>query len=788
MSSRNKLKDSSPDLFGEVEAPPPSPVVAPVPLTFEHLAEVAVERPMRHTFTYIADAFTPSLKRGTRVVVPFGKGTAPGIVVELKNANEFKHAGFDPSKLRGIVSVLDGGRPVVTEALLKLAKWMAHHYICPLGMVLKSMLPIGVKAGTKARKTRFVTTHLNQNELMIHASSLVKKKKQAAVFRELASRLGALPLEAIELLKAADAPLSALKALEKTKLLRTFERSNFEIEAGDASQTRTTNLELNEEQHFAFKRIEAALAAGEASGFLLQGVTGSGKTEVYLRALQTALEMGRQAIVLVPEIALTPQTAERFQSRLGRERVAVLASDEAPGERAEIWRAIREGKIDVVVGARSALYAPLPRLGIIVVDEEHDSSYKSPAAPRYHARDAAIALARVTRSTIILGSATPCFESYTAAKQGELTHLVLTKRATGQPMPEIAVVDLNRENVEQERYAIVSRMLNVELEKTLSRGEQAILFMNRRGFSTVNTCLRCGFTEKCDRCDIALTSHQGGKFLVCHYCNKMKPMSNTCSACGSPGLKLWGLGTERVEEVIRALFPDRKERIARMDSDTMKTSEKYAQVLGAFKEGKIDILIGTQMIAKGLDFPSVTLVGVLLADTALHMPDFRNRERTFQLISQVAGRAGRSALGGRVIVQTYLPGDNSIKYAVAYDFESFYLEEMKERKAFGYPPCGRLARIVFSSKDKQALLRESNGFSEALGMTVAANPALKNVLILGPSDAPIAKIRDAFRRQILIKAADSAQISTLLDGAMADLLMKMRGVDGLIDVDAVGML
>ncbi len=597
-----------------------------------------------------------------------------------------------------------------------------------------------------------------------------------------------MPVDASSVLSAAEAPATALKALEKSKLLLVIEKSDFEIDAADLSQARSTNLVLNDEQNVAFQAIDAGLASNEANGFLLQGVTGSGKTEVYLRALQTALAAGRQAIVLVPEIALTPQTAERFQSRLGRERVAVLASDEAKGARAEIWRAIRAGKIDVVVGARSALYAPLPRLGIIVVDEEHDASYKSPASPRYNARDAAVALARITRSTLILGSATPCFETYFAAKRGSLTHLILTKRATGQPMPPISVVDLNHENVENEKYTIVSRLLKQAMEKTLSRGEQVILFLNRRGYSTVNKCLRCGHTEKCTRCDIALTGHRDSKMLVCHYCNTKKPMSNVCSVCHAPGLKTWGLGTERVEDEIVRLFPSVKDRIARMDSDTMNSSEAYAQTLGAFKARKTDILLGTQMIAKGLDFPAVTLVGVLLADTALHMPDFRNRERTFQLISQVAGRAGRSALGGRVVVQTHLPGDLSIKYAVAHDFETFYLEEMKERHAFGYPPFTRLARIVLSSKDKALLDSGSKALAEALRMTVSVSADLKAIQILGPSDAPIARIRDAFRRHILIKAPNSEQLSALLDGPIADMLMKLPGVDGVIDVDALGML
>ena len=796
MKKHSKQNSAGPNLFGDNEPVPlplpPPPVAraaraAEPARNFEHLAEVAVERPMRHTYTFGADDVHAQLVLGARVLVPFGKATAEGIYMGAKSVEEFRAAGFDASKLKPIVKVLSGESAALTPELMQLARWMARHYVCPIGMVLKSMLPAGVKASKSAKKIEFVSTHFDANQLHIHASGLaIRKKKQAAILRALAAHPLGSEVEVKTLLLEAGSNSSALKALEKSRFLKRVEKFKWAVDASQAI-ARSDNLVLNDEQQQALKPIEAALDEGQASGFLLQGVTGSGKTEVYLRALQKALALGRQAIVLIPEIALTPQTAGRFQSRLGRARVAVLASDEAPGQRADIWRAIRAGEIDVVVGARSALYAPLPRRGIIVVDEDHDSSYKSPAAPRYNARDAAIALAQIARATIVLGSATPCFESYEAAQRGRLTHLLLHQRATGQPLPEVDVIDMAQENQDAKRYVFISRLLRSKLDDTLARGEQAILFLNRRGFSPVNRCLHCGATEKCARCDVSLTCHRDNNTLVCHYCNAIKSCSRACTVCGSPHMANWGMGTERVESEIRAMFPSA--RIARMDGDTMKNSAQYAHTLDAFKARTLDVLIGTQMIAKGLDFPAVTLVGVVAADTALHIPDFRSRERTFQLISQVAGRAGRSELGGRVIVQTHMPGDISIRCAAQHDFEAFFLSESQERRAFGYPPYGKFARLVFSSKNKTALESSAQSIAALIAQMTAANPSLKKIQILGPSDPPISKIRDAFRKHLMLKAATSAQLSELLDGPVADALLKLpHTVKALIDIDALSML
>ncbi len=833
--ARKKI-NAEPDLFSSIEpescantsaedsgtkVSPPQVVAAPVRSKWKHLAEVAVEGPVRGTFTYVADGVWDQLSYGARVLVPFGPRTASGFFVGERSESDLIRDGFNPAKLKSIIRVLDAqalphGRPtdataLITPVLLDLARWMARHYACPLGSTLASMLPAGVKRGVEAVRVRFVTALLTPPELLRKAEELSKKKpKQAALLLALAAHED--PIAAADLLEEAQAPDSALKALAKDEIVRVtlqhvdadgeiqeIDEENADAGAGDV------DLKLNAEQQAALDEIEKALNApiqnpkSKIQNFLLQGVTGSGKTEVYLRALKTALAQGKQGIVLVPEIALTPQTAQRFERRLGRERVAVLHSHITDGERAEAWRAVRAGKIDVVVGARSALFAPLPRLGIIVIDEEHENAFKQESTPRYHARDVAMELARLSGAILILGSATPSFESIHAARSGRMKHLVLSQRVAGRPLPPVEIIDMNRENREVERYSYLSRALMRGIDQTLARGEQTILFMNRRGFATVITCLRCGHTEKCEQCDISLTSHRGAsseiqnpkskiqnEFLTCHYCNFTEPVPEVCSGCGAPGVKHWGMGTERVENEVRKLFPNA--RVARMDSDTMTRRAAYLETLTNFRARKIDILVGTQMIAKGLDFPNVTLVGVVMADTALHMPDFRSRERTFQLLAQVAGRAGRSEKGGRVIIQTHLPTDPAIRAAADHDFETFAVAELKERHAYNYPPFSRLARILVRGKDQAATRSAAEHAAEALRKNSGLTSQNSAPSILGPAEAPLARLEGFYRQHILIKAPDSGVLAELLNGPAADLIAKLKGADAVIDVDAVAML
>ncbi|HYG75802.1 MAG TPA: primosomal protein N' [Planctomycetota bacterium] len=820
-----KVKNAEPDLFSSFDAPAassaPAPAIEPTqkaPPVFLRLAEVAVEGPVKGTFTYVADAVWEQLTPGARVEVPFGHRTLSGFFIGPKSPESLLKEKIDPAKLKAILRVLPSApvrkrrdnsvqesspEALLTPTQMELARWMARHYACPFGATLTAMLPAGVKRGSEGERVRMVGALAQPAELLRRAEEVSRKKpKQAALLLALAAQ--SRPVAVAELLEQAGAGESALKALERSGLLRvTEERLNADAQSleaageGDAGASET-DLVLNPEQQAALTEIEAALKAehsgaqtpGKASSFLLQGVTGSGKTEVYLRALKTVLALGKQGIVLVPEIALTPQTAQRFERRLGRERVAVLHSHITDGERADAWRAIRAGKIDVVVGARSALFAPLPRLGIVVIDEEHENAFKQETTPRYHARDVAFELARLSNAVLVLGSATPSFEAIYAARTGRMRHLHLSQRVAGRPLPPVEVVDMARENREVERYSYLSRRLTMAIHQTLEQREQIILFMNRRGFATVLTCLRCGRTEKCEQCDITLTSHrdtsgQSADSLSCHYCNFTKPVPDVCAGCGAPGIKHWGMGTERVEAEVKKTFPGA--RVARMDSDTMTRRAAYIDTLGLFRAGKIDILIGTQMIAKGLDFPNVTLVGVVLADTALHMPDFRSRERTFQLLSQVAGRAGRSDKGGRVIVQTHLPHDAAIRAAALHDFDAFCVNELEERKGYNYPPFSRLARIIVRSKD----LAHARAAAEQIASTLKAQPQAatgNGVSILGPAEAPLSRLEGFYRQHVLIKARTSEVLSDLLHGPAGDALNKLKGAEAVVDVDAIGML
>ncbi|MCY3023160.1 MAG: primosomal protein N' [Planctomycetota bacterium] len=816
MARKTNRETPQPDLFSALDAPgdpsgvpprpappPPAPEAADA-RAFQHLAEVAVVGPVRSLFTYVADAVWDQLVPGARVQVPFGRRTATGFFVAGKSPDELAREGVNPARLRPILRVLDAAAPVggaaaatqalVTPTLLALARWIARHYAAPLGSVLSAMLPSGVKKGAAGARVRVVLPAVAPEELLRKADELAARKpRQAAVLLALAATPG--PQHAAALLQEAAAPDSALRALEKAGLVRvTAERPEAPCSDVDMAGEDAAGVTLTDEQAAALAQVQDALQAresneGELRGFLLQGVTGSGKTEIYLRGLQTVLAQGRQGIVLVPEIALTPQTAQRFERRLGRERVAVLHSHVTEGERAEAWHAVREGRIDVVVGARSALFAPLPRLGVIVIDEEHETAFKQESTPRYHARDVALELARLSGAVLILGSATPSFEALYAAKTGRLRHLVLSQRVAGRPLPPVEIVDMTRENREVERYSYLSRSLLRAMAETLARGEQTILFMNRRGFATVITCLRCGYTEKCGQCDITLTSHRLGaaphghrEILTCHYCGIAKPVPEFCGGCGAPGVKHWGVGTERVENEVRKVFPGA--RVARMDSDTMTRRTAYLETLGSFRAGKTDILVGTQMIAKGLDFPNVTLVGVVLADTALHMPDFRSRERTFQLLAQVAGRAGRSAKGGRVVIQTHLPQDPAIRAAVQHDYEAFSLQELQERRAYGYPPYTRLARVLIRGKDQGATRRAAHEVADALR---AACPTT-GVTILGPAEPPIAKLEGFHRQHILLKAGDGDALAALLAGPAGDVLAKLKGASAAVDVDPLAML
>lgn len=534
---------------------------------------------------------------------------------------------------------------------------------------------------------------------------------------------------------------------------------------------------LMEEQSKALKHIAESIEKKEYNTFLLHGITASGKTEVYLQAIDLVLKKGRQAIVLVPEISLTPQTIERFASRFGG-RVAVLHSKLTPAKRFLEWKKIKDGKADIVVGARSAIFSPMDRLGLVIIDEEHETSYKQDDVPRYHARDVAEERAKLNNCPLILGSATPSLESYYKAKSGEYKLIKLTKRIEERLLPKVKIVDMRMELATRKRIAIFSKILLDAIERTVKAGQQAIIFLNRRGFSTFVNCKKCGLVLKCKRCDTVLVYHFENKKLVCHYCNYTAQPPDICPKCKSGYIRYFGLGTERVESEINHSFPHA--HIARMDSDTTVKRGSHDRILGDFKSGQTTLLVGTQMIAKGLDFPKVTLVGVVSADVTLNLPDFRAGERTFNLLTQVGGRAGRGEDGGEVIVQTYAPHHYAILAAAKHDYEKFYQEEIVFRKELLFPPFVNLVKVTVRVRNEELAAKTAKELAEAIKNEDAS------AMIGGPAPAPIVRMRGYFRYNIMLKNKDK--------GAMCELLKKVlgkfrrpHGVLIAVDVDPISM-
>ena len=735
------------------------------------LVEVAVPVPVDRTFTYLVpEGREAEAILGRRVAVPFGPRTLRGFVVGRPDS--FSGRG----KLKEVAGFLDDG-PVLGADLLALARFVSRYYGCTLGEALDAALPSGVKHGRAARTVPHVELAVPVEKARAEAEEMPERHaKQARILRMLADRAAAMPLAG--LLKRANASRSPVATLRRKGLVRV----NHVVLEGDPffaePPERKEPPVLTGEQAAALREVTEAVEAREYRTFLLFGITASGKTEVYLRAIAGCIAQGRQAVVLVPEISLTPQTVRRFRSRF--DRVAVLHSAQSEAERRRFWKAAQSGDADVVVGPRSAIFAPLPDLGLVVVDEEHDTSFKQGRAPRYHARDVAVVRARLTGATVILGSATPALESYHNALTGRYRMLRLTARVGGGALPEVETVDMGVEMRETKRYTHFSRRLRKLVDGSLSRGEQAMLFLNRRGFSTLLLCKRCGEGLECDNCSVSLTYHQGHRRAACHMCGFERVVPDDCPACGQPGLLHRGFGTEKVEAEIASLNP--AARIARMDSDTMTTRSSYDEVLGRVGRGEVDILVGTQMIAKGLHFPSVTAVGVVDADTSLRLPDFRAAERTFQLIAQVAGRTGRGEKGGRVVVQTFRPGQPALVAAGRHDFQAFAEEELRQRKTFGYPPYTRLLLVMVQGKKLPAVVAKAREVAELLKTVL--DPA--DTQVLGPAVPPVEKVKERFRRQLVLKAPGPKGIAR----AVAEL-RKLRGTKGaevILDVDPVGMM
>jgi len=697
-------------------------------------AGVALNIPFGQVFTYrVPEELREEIAPGKRVRVPFGRRRMTGYCVGL-SAETDTPAG----KIRDVLAVIDP-EPLLSDSLLKLTRWIAETYVCSWGQVLEEALPAGVRSGTRARKELHVRPLLSPDDLRRRADELPpRSRKRAQVLRLLAEAGREMSLAEIR----AEIPNATRQTVTVEGCTEVIERRFRPDALAGYEVARTDPLTPTPEQRRALNAIGAKLEPPQFGVFLLHGVTGSGKTEVYLQALRRVVDSGRQGIVLVPEISLTPQTIRRFLERF--DDVAVLHSRITTAERREQWRRIHTEEPEVVIGTRSAIFAPVRRLGLVVIDEEHEPSFKQPATPRYHARETAVERARSENAVVILGSATPALESYYHARSGRYALLQLGRRVEERPMPRVELVDMREAFAEQKRFVLFSRHMIEAMRRTLALGEQVILFLNRRGFSTYIHCRRCGHVLKCASCDIALTYHRVAREARCHHCNRAFEAPEMCPECGVGRLNYFGSGTQRVEDVVRRLFPD--QTVARMDTDTTSGRGSHRTVLDAFGVGEIDILLGTQMIGKGLDFPNVTLVGVISADVALNLPDFRSSERTFQLLAQVAGRTGRSYKGGRVLVQTMSPELSCIAHAARHDYAGFAEEELAHRAALGYPPFRRLARIVISSQEKDAIPDRAHAISRFLDRF--AGPDTE---IAGPMEAPLAKIRGWHRWHFVLK-------------------------------------
>jgi primosomal protein N' (replication factor Y) len=715
------------------------------------LIDVALPLPLFRTFTYqVPDGVTGSVTPGSRVVVPFRNRKEIGIVVGLAEPRE-------GMKVKDIVSAPDDA-PVMDEPLLALSRWIADYYIVPLGIAVRSALPAaltGVNVPVPARKTRRTARIIMELPTLMRRDRIFARSPQQRALYELIEALGGVSsIEHLE--EQLRFSASVLKGL----VARGLVEIGFETVERDPFLTRALRAPDAHEPSTAQAHAIARLAMAEPGHVaLLHGVTGSGKTLVYLELLRrVVIDEGKTAIVLVPEIALTPQTVDRFRAVFG-DRIAVLHSALSDGERYDAWLALRRGEKRIAVGARSAIFAPVRNLGAIVVDEEHEGSYKQGEAPRYHAREVAIVRARAEGAVVVLGSATPALETWANAQSGKYELLTLPVRAGGAQLPLVQVVDLRAprgkappSDVPDAAAAFamaVSPGLEAALEDRLRKREQSILLLNRRGYAAFVQCGGCGDVAVCPNCSISLTYHRTPERLVCHYCQHAEPLHLTCPRCSGTRLRQRGLGTQQVERLLAERYPSA--RIARMDVDTTSGKWAHTEILDRVGAGEVDILLGTQMIAKGLDFPNVTLVGVIDADIGINLPDFRASERCFQLLSQVAGRAGRGPKGGEVLIQTRSPSHHAVRCAVTHDYHAFVAQELAGRKYPPYPPMLRIANVVLSGTEEEATARLATRAAAWLHKLLAARPA-PGVTIIGPAPCPVERVKNRWRWHVLIKA------------------------------------
>jgi len=785
------------------------------------IARVSLEIALRKEFDYlIPAALAGQVDVGSRVQVPFGPRKMLGVVTAV--AEESGRVNLKP-----ILKVI-GAQTLVTPKVLQLARWIADYYCCAPETALKSVLPEAVrKEDAGWRERLFVRV------LPVIGELPKLPKRQQDVWNLIVERREMPLAELVALAKTTAATVRKLEDCGRVKITaEVSERDPYSRETILPSQP----LVLNPSQVAALGKITAAMdappptadASAPSSTFLLYGVTGSGKTEIYLQAIAHALEQGKGAIVLVPEIALTPQTVERFKARFSSGKlqtlVAVLHSHLSAGERHDEWHKIRQGRARIVIGARSAIFAPVEPLGLIIVDEEHEHTYKQEEAPRYQARDVAIMRGRMENAVVVLGSATPSLESYANCKKGKYTLLELPERVDDQKMPVVRIVDMRQAARGDKGTPIFSPQLKEAITQRLERKEQTILFLNRRGYSTSLQCPKCGYVAECPNCSLALTYHRAEQKLSCHICGHSERVPSVCpnEKCRNPAIRFAGTGTQKVEAILGKLFP--QARIQRMDADVMKRKEDYRRALGDFRTGKTDILIGTQMIAKGLHFPRVTLVGIIYADMALHQPDFRAAERTFQLITQVSGRAGRGDIEGEVFVQTFTPFHPAIQCSRHHDFVGFYEQEIEFREQLKYPPFSRVAlltlkgrneeKVVFSAEhlkrelekklvaagpDRRSagtaggvanLLPAADMFADADAPEVRPDQKMKNLfrdlVIAGPSPAPLLRAENFYRYQIMLRTRAMSALSRELAQIIPSLTLP-EDVTLAVDIDPASL-
>jgi primosomal protein N' (replication factor Y) len=804
--------------------------------------EVAVAMPVRGTFTYgVPETFVAAAVPGVRVLAPFGRRRATGYILGPGGSCGQK-------EIKPILDVLDES-PVFPASMIPFFRWTADYYKHPLGEVIEAALPGGMtffdcaafsltekgrrqlngggltelerrvldrlaRARLRARELRKqvgqevsgpLLSALERRGLLVRQALL--RGGAAKPLQERWVRAGAVPpadglspkkravLEA--LLPAGELPVSELaarvpraaahlRALEQSGHLAIFNRRLYRDPFGEPISPDGPPT-LTAAQDAAVKNVCAALGKGFRT-FLLKGVTSSGKTEVYMRVAAEAVAAGRSALVLVPEIALISQTERRFRARFG-ERIAVLHSALSGGERFDQWARILRGEARIAIGVRSAVFAPFSDLGVIIVDEEHDASYKQEGGLHYSARDLAVVRAQQLKAVAVLGSATPSLQSYYNVRTGKYTELALPQRIEERPLPDIRVVDLRQLRDLRGPGRFISDELKRVLAETLSRGEQALLFLNRRGYASFPVCAACGSSLRCRHCDISLTLHQAAAAYRCHYCGYSRPATAVCDACGSGKIKRLGMGTEKVEAAVRALFP--QARIARMDHDTTRRKGSILSLLKGLRERTVDVLVGTQMVAKGHDFPAITLVGIICADLSLSFPDFRAGERTFQLLAQVAGRAGRGERPGQVILQTYNPENFNIRAARDQDFEAFYEKEIGFRKALSYPPVARMIQLRVSGRDPQRTRQSAERLGGCCRSLKAAEPETFAALdILGPAEAALARIAGNFRWQVLLKSLNGGALHRFMDRLIAEhpQVFAARSERVVIDVDPIFML